>query len=139
MSCSGNCSSSSKIPIGVSITSKLNPEFESELWCDAEVTSTNHLKRTHIKQGYVDGLSNAKEASLQTGFDDGYPIGAQLGIRVGSILSKLALRGNIETFETAKRELNITNMLKKSYFDENLDLPEGEDHPILSKWEAILN
>lgn len=106
-----------------------------DVWDDDEFITTGDIKRIHVKQGYLDGLSKAKESSLQDGFDDGYPLGANFAIRVGQILSKLT--NDSELFQTAKKELNLTKILQRSYFDENLDLNES-DHPVLKKWDQII-
>ncbi|KAL7662601.1 Protein YAE1 [[Candida] zeylanoides] len=102
-----------------------------EVWGDAEFVSTGDIERIHVKQGYVDGLSRAKEDSLQRGFDDGYPTGAQYGIRAGQVLARLA--PDDPRLAEARRELNIANLLQRAYFDANLN---ADDHPVLAKWEA---
>lgn len=104
---------------------------------DEHQLTTADLKRNHIKQGYLDGLSNAKESSLQQGFDDGFPKGASLGILVGTILSTVRSYDE-RLFDECKEELNITKVLKKEYFDENLDLSNKENHAVLRKWQNIV-
>lgn len=112
-------------------TSGGSMEAADEVWGDAEFVSTGDIERIHVKQGYVDGLSRAKEDSLQRGFDDGYPIGAQYGIRAGQVLARLA--PDDPRLAEARRELNIANLLQRAYFDANLD---ADNHPVLAKWEA---
>ncbi|OJJ99959.1 hypothetical protein ASPACDRAFT_60772 [Aspergillus aculeatus ATCC 16872] len=53
------------------------------------------LRRQHVTAGYRDGLAASKSTQVQSGFDAGFPIGAQLGMRVGTILGILegAIRG----------------------------------------------
>ncbi|RAK74030.1 Yae1 family protein [Aspergillus fijiensis CBS 313.89] len=53
------------------------------------------LRRQHVTAGYRDGLAAAKSTQVQSGFDAGFPVGAQLGMRVGTILGILegAIRG----------------------------------------------
>lgn len=47
------------------------------------------LHATHATAGYRNGISAAKSASLQPGFDEGYSLGAVLGLRVGYVLGVL--------------------------------------------------
>ena len=47
------------------------------------------LRRQHVTAGYRDGIAMAKSQCIQAGFDGGYPVGAQLGLRVGTILGIL--------------------------------------------------
>lgn len=50
-------------------------------------SSITHLHSTHTTAGYRDGISLSKTpTSLQAGFDEGYSLGAVLGLRVGYIL-----------------------------------------------------
>ncbi|GMF55231.1 unnamed protein product [[Candida] boidinii] len=101
------------------------------------------LRRKHGKQGYLDGLSQAKEESLQEGFDSGYPKGATLGFLSGTLLMDLKSLLNenklsSSDFETAKSELDITNILQQKYFNDDLNLIEKR-HPVLVKWENYIN
>lgn len=108
-----------------------DPGHEDDIWAsdDDEVSAHADLKRAHVSQGYLDGITHAQELGLQKGFDDGYPAGASLGIRVGRILARL--HGTPE-FDRAKGELNITKVLDKQYFDESL---ETKQHALVEKWE----
>ncbi|KAG7814279.1 hypothetical protein KL921_000553 [Ogataea angusta] len=97
------------------------------------------LKRKHAKQGYLDGISKAKEESLQQGFDEGYPIGARIGARIGEILAqmKTLLRVSKITakeYDSAFYELNIKKVLQTDYFDSKLDMLDERKHPIIRKW-----
>ncbi|KAL8951457.1 MAG: hypothetical protein Q9222_002558 [Ikaeria aurantiellina] len=47
------------------------------------------LRSIHVTNGYRDGIASAKEQALQPGFDEAYPLGAILGLRVGYILGAL--------------------------------------------------
>ena len=47
------------------------------------------LRSTHSTAGYRNGISIAKERSLQPGFDEGYSLGAVFGLRIGYILGTL--------------------------------------------------
>lgn len=89
------------------------------------------LKRAHGKQGYLDGLVNQQEASLQKGFDSGFPIGADLGRDVGRILARLH---GTPAFKEAVEALNVSKILDKKYFDDQLDLAKS-NHPIISSYD----
>lgn len=115
-------------------------EEEDDIWGDEEdvngtLIQNREIERTHHKQGYLDGLSNAKELSLQDGFDEGFPSGAKLGIEVGRILSIL-LCYDKNLFEQCKKELGINKVLDKKYFDEDLNIL---NHELINKWQNIAN
>ncbi|ODV85482.1 hypothetical protein CANARDRAFT_189000, partial [[Candida] arabinofermentans NRRL YB-2248] len=100
------------------------------------------LKRKHAKQGYLDGLSRAKEESLQEGFDEGYRIGATLGAMVGEVLMSLTILLNASkidknTYDTAVDELNIKTVLQTNHFDSKLNIADESQHPIIKKWSGI--
>ncbi|GME78103.1 unnamed protein product [Ambrosiozyma monospora] len=102
------------------------------------------LQRRHAKQGYLDGLSQAKETGLQDGFDEGYPIGGRLGVAVGQLLISLKMSqisGNLsqEQYDSALRELNIQNVLQKQYFDDSLNIKDYSKHPVISKWAGVVS
>lgn len=135
-----------------------NDDVDDDIWSDddTKLIPQNDIIRSHYKKGYVDGITQAKESSLQQGFDDGYPEGAKLGIKVGEILANLINQckdrnrqgdddddEQLVRFNEAKKELNIVNVLKKSYFDEDLNLKKSNDnketdesyHELINKWE----
>lgn len=135
-----------------------NNDVDDDIWSDddTKLIPQNDIIRSHYKKGYVDGITQAKESSLQQGFDDGYPEGAKLGIKVGEILANLINQckdrnrqgdddddEQLVRFNEAKKELNIVNVLKKSYFDEDLNLKKSNDnketdesyHELINKWE----
>lgn len=118
-----------------STVSHVNASISSQddVWADDEPTQTPAVKRIHTKQGYVDGVALAQEASLQRGFDDGYGAGAQLGVAVGEILAQ---RWGTPEFERACTDLKITNVLDRRYFDDQLSLLE---HPLVSQWQQSTN
>ena len=138
-----------------------NDDVDDDIWSDddTKLIPQNDIIRSHYKKGYVDGITQAKESSLQQGFDDGYPEGAKLGIKVGEILANLINQckdrnrqgddddddddEQLVRFNEVKKELNIVNVLKKSYFDEDLNLKKSNDnketdesyHELINKWE----
>ncbi|KAI3405080.2 YAE1 [Candida oxycetoniae] len=108
--------------------------------------ANNEIIRQHQKQGYVDGLAAHQETSLQMGFDDAFPHGAQLGIDVGRILARAKInqeikevdskevQNNKDLFNEAKRALHITNILDQRFFDTELNL--SQSHELIKKWNS---
>src|SRR4051794_11697639 len=115
------------------------------------------VQRQHMTAGYREGLSDSKAKSMQGGFDQGYPIGCVLGIRVGRILG--VLEGFVAAFtkdpagtpeellrvyRSARKELAIGQLLD-GLEDEvlaSLDF-EIKDLPLksretLQKWEQLV-
>lgn len=103
----------------------------TEIWGSDEenIDVHAHLQRTHAKQGYLDGLTHLKEASLQKGFDTGFPQGAQLGRAVGQVLARLH---GTAAFDGAKQRLGVASVLDKKYFDDQLDLV-AKEHPLIAE------
>lgn len=137
MACNGKCGSK-RLKVETNAVQKSDDDSGfDDIWGeDDEMLTTNaDIKRTHEKQGYLEGLSNAKESSLQGGFDEAFPQGAQLGIAVGKILAIVKSSGDEELFKQAKLELNITKVLDRKFFDDNLEL--HNDHEILLKWTEV--
>lgn len=135
MGCNGDCSCSKG---DVTVNSIPDEKSDDDIWENDEVDevfiSHSDVRRSHEKQGYLDGLSHAKENSLQQGFDDLFPEGAKLAISVGKILAKVKSRGSDEMFALACKELKITNILDKKYFDDELQL--NGIHIVLHEWET---
>lgn len=111
-----------------------------------ENVETLALRRSHAKQGFIEGLTEAKLKSTQRGFDEGYMNGSVLGLKIGEIISTLNnLRQSndhaiqveaSELFELLKTELFISNVLSQKYFDEDVNL--GVDgHEVVNKWDKI--
>jgi hypothetical protein len=113
------------------VTSPSVDENENEdIWGDGEdVLSDLPLrKRQQMTDGYREGLSIGKARVMQNGFDQGYPIGVQIGLRVGPIMGVLeaylaskstdAVLGMREmvktTYATAVEALSIAELLKNS-------------------------
>ena len=105
---------------------------DDDIWADEELRDTGAAaaKRSHSKQGYVDGVASAQSNSLQQGFDDGYPMGARLGLEAGEILGRLAARGDSRS-KLAENELGIANVLATTHFDKDLN---GGNHELLAAW-----
>lgn len=126
-----------------------NNNAPDDIWADEEIDiahardrTTNDIQRNHYSRGYVDGITSAKESSLQYGFDGGFPRGAELGISVGKILARLISINNKDDenvgINNAINELNITNILDKQYFDGD-ELELKGIHPVIEKWKDKLS
>ena len=143
--CNGDCSCTSKVDSRVSDKTEMTKNESNgidDIWGDDDIeeldNSTADIKRMHSKQGYLDGITSAKESSLQDGFDDLFPKGAELGIIVGNILGSLISYDDQELFDQAKSELNISQVLHKRYFDEDLELRSTNDHEVIAKWQNVV-
>lgn len=144
--CSGNCSCTSKVDLEVSDEKEMSgTEINAvdDIWGDDDIeeldNSTADIKRMHTKQGYLDGITNAKESSLQDGFDELFPKGAELGIIVGNILGSLISYDDPELFDQAKSELNISQVLHKKHFDDDLELQNNSQHEVIAKWQNVVH
>ncbi|CUM64218.1 uncharacterized protein PRCAT00001812001 [Priceomyces carsonii] len=110
-----------------------------DIWADDDELHINpnaDLERNNEKRGYLEGLTKSQEESLQKGFDDSYPYGAELGMQVGKILAQISANCDGRLIEDAKKELNISKILNKMHFDENLQLIKS--HPVIEKWTHIV-
>ena len=47
------------------------------------------LRSIHVTSGYREGIAVSKEKHMQEGFDEGYTLGAELGLRAGGCLGAL--------------------------------------------------
>ncbi|KAI4273094.1 MAG: hypothetical protein LQ337_004857 [Flavoplaca oasis] len=54
-----------------------------------EPSDIPRLRAIHSTEGYREGISYAKQQAAQPGFDEAYPLGAILGLRVGYIFGVL--------------------------------------------------
>ncbi|EKG11641.1 Essential protein Yae1 [Macrophomina phaseolina MS6] len=109
----------------------------------ADVSDIPRLRSTHVTAGYRDGISESKAGHVQQGFDEGFPLGAVLGIKAGWVLGTLegvavalravALRKGksderkeaADAFERARKllvmarkELDIVSLFGQQYFDD---------------------
>ena len=84
----------------------------------SEPSEIPRLRTTHTTAGYRDGIASSKSASLQPGFDEGYSLGAVLGLRVGNMLGIIdgisnALRTVEGTEEEWRRILELSRQAKQ--------------------------
>ncbi|CDK24110.1 unnamed protein product [Kuraishia capsulata CBS 1993] len=113
-----------------------------ETYGNVETThmNINSLRQVHGKRGYLDGVSQSKESTIQEGFDSGFGIGLRIADQVGFVLGVLQFQATVdpahygEVYESAKVELNIQDLLKISSFDESL---ETFNNPTMTKWVRI--
>lgn len=108
----------------------------------AEVSDIPRLKQEHTTAGYRDGVTLAKAASVQAGFDEGYGLGASIGAYAGRLLGVLTgLVGALTSspspsntgtgedtaehhenerlrtlLETATKELSVLSVFGEEYF-----------------------
>lgn len=54
-----------------------------------EMSDIHRLRSTHVTNGYREGIAASKEQHIQAGFDEGYSLGAELGLKVGGVLGAL--------------------------------------------------
>ncbi|KAF3045436.1 Essential protein Yae1, N terminal [Didymella heteroderae] len=112
---------------------------------------------------YREGLASAKGRYVQEGFDEGYALGADIGLRVGYILGALrgfvgAWRGHdqgsyeevLKSYEEAQKELAIEQLLGQTWVDEEgiwkweVKGADGDatfrevaaQHPVVKKWDG---
>lgn len=56
---------------------------------NSEPSDIPRLREKHETEGYRDGVTKGKGETVQTGFDEGYGLGAVLGLRIGKVLGIL--------------------------------------------------
>ncbi|KAK5136199.1 hypothetical protein LTR08_004036 [Meristemomyces frigidus] len=54
-----------------------------------EVSDIPRLRSVHVTNGYREGVAGSKEVFMQEGFDEGYALGAELGLKAGWCLGVL--------------------------------------------------
>lgn len=126
------------------------------------------LQQEHATAGYRDGITAAKAASAQAGFDEGFGLGAVIGARAGRVLGVIeGLAGAVPSDERlerllveARRELGVVSVFGPEYWDgegvwryevsarggEGKEEEEEElvfadvagAHPLVKKWEGLL-
>ncbi|KAJ6781921.1 hypothetical protein PWT90_07199 [Aphanocladium album] len=131
-------------------------------------TDMNRLQAEHSTSGYREGVSVAKEASIQPGFDEGFSLGATVGQQAGHLLGILEGISNAleplsneisaeaeQLLNQAREELSIKHIFSPEYWapDGNWTYPvniQGEErevlfsdvaaaHPVILKWAGIVD
>lgn len=67
-----------------------------------EVSDIPRLRSRHVTEGYREGVAESKEKYIQAGFDEGYSLGAELGLKAGWCLG--ILEGVCKAWEQARSE-----------------------------------
>ncbi|RYC61449.1 hypothetical protein CHU98_g4768 [Xylaria longipes] len=128
---------------------------------------TQRLRAQHNTVGYREGITAGKAGSIQAGFDQGFALGANIGIRAGQILGLLegisaALAETGPTDESvrvgsllsqATTELNPESLFTSDFWASDgtwtysvapsheggeIIYPDVADqHPLISKWKRI--
>ncbi|KAI2632754.1 hypothetical protein GGS21DRAFT_140869 [Xylaria nigripes] len=127
------------------------------------------LQAQHNTVGYRQGITDGKAATIQAGFDDGFALGAHIGVKAGQILGVLESIGiavaEIGLGDEAARVFNILSeaaaeLNPKGLFTSDFWAPDGawtyavmtsdnedkithqevaEQHPLIIKWSRIAN
>lgn len=113
----------------------------SDVWDEdgEDPTELTQVERQHNNAGYLDGITAAKEATHQSGFDDGYIYGAEIGLESGKIIGTLQGLGLHELESQAVRELSPARLFNYEYFYDDTKPKFSGKHPVLIKWEAKLS
>nr|OQO32715.1 hypothetical protein B0A51_00094 [Rachicladosporium sp. CCFEE 5018] len=99
-----------------------------------ERSDIQRLRNTHVTNGYREGIADSKEKYIQAGFDEGYSLGAELGMKVGWCLGVLegicralpdesrSTTANVPDshpillVKQAREELKMQNLVTEKYF-----------------------
>ncbi|ETS78498.1 hypothetical protein PFICI_10560 [Pestalotiopsis fici W106-1] len=106
---------------------------------ESHPSDTRRLQAEHTTAGYRDGITAAKAKSIQAGFDEGFGLGANIGLKAGQVLGFLegitsALRaadrddgGGGDDYREAQRHLEEARkeLSTDSIYDEKYWLPDG--------------
>ncbi|KAL8998518.1 MAG: hypothetical protein Q9169_002461 [Polycauliona sp. 2 TL-2023] len=68
-----------------------------------EPSDIPRLRAIHSTEGYREGISHAKHRAAQPGFDEAYPLGAIMGLRVGYLLGILEGLSNARITHKAQK------------------------------------
>ncbi|KAI0118444.1 hypothetical protein GGR51DRAFT_554938 [Nemania sp. FL0031] len=130
---------------------------------------TRRLQAQHNTVGYREGITAGKAGSIQAGFDQGFALGANIGIRAGQILglfegisAALAEAGPADEsvrvsslLSQATAELNPDAIFTSEFWasdgtwaypvaaslgaDEIIYSDVADQHPLIAKWARIIN
>lgn len=106
----------------------------------------SRLRTVHTTSGYREGIAASKEKFIQEGFDEGYSLGGEIGLKVG--WCKGALEGILlatrrvkseegramqekvkNTLDVAQEELQLEKLFGSQYFADGVwlyDVPEAD-------------
>ncbi|KAI3320741.1 hypothetical protein HD806DRAFT_524455 [Xylariaceae sp. AK1471] len=125
------------------------------------------LQAQHTTVGYREGITTGKAASIQAGFDQGFALGANIGIRAGQILGLLeAISAALAEASPTDKSVHADSLLSRAATDLNPErvftsdfwAPDGtwtypvvashegddivypdvaDQHPLIAKWSRI--
>ncbi|ANB14302.1 Yae1p [Sugiyamaella lignohabitans] len=117
-----------------------NPDPENGPPTNEVPSDLVRLRRDHFNTGYIDGITQTKDEALQTGFDEGYPIGAEIGQQAGQIIGFLQGQGLRDLERTATLELSAERLFSKEYWTSSTQKTwQGDTHPLIAKWTTLVN
>lgn len=152
-------------------TSRLPLDSETNTDALADSLSTSHLQERsdiprlqsqHSTAGYRDGITASKGKFIQEGFDEEFPLGAELGMKGGWIIDVLeyVVRGGQGVdrvkilLKEARQELSFRGLVTPKYFGQDGiwtydvgEKREGEEdnfrkvaaaHPVIGKWMVVV-
>ena len=124
------------------------------------------LQREHTTAGYREGITVAKEGSIQKGFDEGFSLGASVGMAAGQLLGMIegiadAVRSHedeqaknvVRRLGEAREDLSTAKIFGIEYWEEDGNwkfevVPKdgGEivfsdvagAHPLVKKWTTVV-
>ncbi|KAI1818549.1 hypothetical protein GGS20DRAFT_594467 [Poronia punctata] len=126
---------------------------------------TRRLQAQHNSIGYREGITRGKASAIQAGFDQGYALGANIGLKAGQVLglleaisAALSKSGDgdkraAKLLSQAADELNPERLFTSDYWAPDgtwtypvtaprdggeLTYPDiAEQHPLIAKWTGI--
>jgi hypothetical protein len=133
----------------------------------AHPSDVRRLESEHVNAGYREGITVAKESSIQAGFDEGFSLGATVGLRAGQLLGLVegiadAVKGRLDSatettdklLKEAREELSTSRVFSAEYWspdgnwkyevtakdgDEILFSDVAAGHPLIQKWTKVVD
>lgn len=115
----------------------------------------HRLQTEHTNAGYLEGVTIAKEGSVQAGFDEGFSLGASVGLVAGQLLGVVEgvaeAAKNEDLVREAREELSVGKIFAEKYWAEDgnwkYDVPSDDvvfadvanAHPLVRKWNGIVD
>ena len=131
-------------------------------------SDVNRLQAEHTNAGYREGITVAKASSVQVGFDEGFTLGATIGLKAGQLLGTIeaifeALKGQPgdgaaaaeKLMADAREDLSTARVFGSDYWapdgnwtyevvaaagdDQVLFSDVADAHPLIRKWSQIVD
>lgn len=140
---------------------------EQEAQSGSHPSDIRRLETEHTTAGYREGISVAKESSIQAGFDEGFSLGATIGLRAGQLLGMIEgiadatkTQGSEATgaaeklLAEARDELSTAKIFSADYWapdgnwkydviakdgDQVLFSDVANAHPLIQKWSKLVD